>query len=172
MYKARISITMNFDWNYFDLHDGRVMPPHIAAMIMYNSRTIKNVSTALQWHKTTKKHTGISTMQRYLVNKLEKRKISKFLANPQVHFHHRIIYCWFLAHKIISLLKKNIAEYGAYKSLAFFIHIARLSRLDCFLKWKALSCIVAVLSTRSARRSPLSNIFSILSTMIVCICNF
>ncbi|KAF5768699.1 hypothetical protein HanXRQr2_Chr14g0639541 [Helianthus annuus] len=41
------------------------------------------------------------------------------------------------------------------------------SRFDCFLKWKALSCIVEVLSTRSSIRSPLSNIFSMLSTMMV-----
>jgi hypothetical protein len=54
-----------------------------------------------------------------------------------------------------------------HKSLKFFIQRALRRRFDCFLKWNELSCIVAVLSTRSSIRSPLSNTFSILSTMIV-----
>lgn len=54
-----------------------------------------------------------------------------------------------------------------YNSFAFFIQRALRSRFDCFLKWKALSCIVEVLSTRSSIRSPLSKIFSMLSTMMV-----
>lgn len=81
MYKARISITMNFDRPYFDLQDGRVMPPQMAAMIMYNSRTIENVSTALQWHKKTTKNTLESARcSSYLVKSLEKHQINKFLA--------------------------------------------------------------------------------------------
>ena len=64
----------------------------------------------------------------------------------------------------------QVRQRDAYKSLAFFIQRARRKRLDCFLKWNELSCIVAVLSTRSSILSPLSIIFSMFSTITDRIC--
>lgn len=70
----------------------------------------------------------------------------------------------------IAFDNKSVCWYRyeiTYSNLAFFIQRALRSRFDCFLKWKALSCIVEVLSTRSSIRSPLSSIFSMLSTIMV-----
>ena len=98
-------------------------------------------------------------------NFLEKLSMAMLL----IH-NWQLVYSKVNKKKTKKLLKMEMCS--TYRSLTFFIQRALRSLLDCLRKWKPLSCIVEVLSTRSEMRSPLSRIFSMLSTMTVCICRF
>jgi len=130
------------------------MPPQQAAIKKYSRRTIKHVNNALS---KTKIHTVKARIE-------EKWKEPILLSRiNQKNF-------WYPRSKIYTFqiyIPYTKERNCTHKSLKFFIQRALRRRFDCFLKWNELSCIVAVLSTRSSIRSPLSNIFSILSTIIV-----
>lgn len=59
----------------------------------------------------------------------------------------------------------QVSAKRTYVSLTFLHHTVLLKRLACFLKRNVFPCILAVLSTNSSKRSPLSKTLSMFSIM-------
>lgn len=73
-----------------------------------------------------------------------------------------------LGHTIKILLHNMLRFYDleeTYVSLQFLHHTVLLKRRACFLKRNVFPCILAVLSTSSSKRSPLSRTLSMFSIM-------
>lgn len=71
----------------------------------------------------------------------------------------------FLGFNLYELASSLIELMITYVSLTFLHHISFLKRRDCLRKRNVFPCNVAVLSTSSANRSPLSRTLLMLSIM-------
>lgn len=65
----------------------------------------------------------------------------------------------------MAFIYRQVLVQKTYVSLTFLHHTELLKRRACFLKRNVFPCILAVLSTSSSKRSPLSKTLSIFSIM-------